>query len=279
MCERGVVKAMLAMAVLLAAPLCAQERDEERGRGPREEGRRKERGFWKDMAEGAEAKVRELKQAIETRTKQVKDMIRAYGEDDERVEKAKREIAELRETLEALMDRARGAFRRGGRRRGEREGRMDEQQAERALNFLREMGQVERAEELSNLRERNPRQFHREIREVMEWSRHMARLREEDPEAFELHQSAAKMEHESHKLAQACRKAQGDEREELRGKLAKRLSELFDMKMRIRQQEVQRVAEELKRMKERFESRRKGKSRIVERRLLQLTGEMEELEW
>lgn len=207
---------------------------------------------------------------------------RERGDDREEGEREVRRDRERPEGKRRDRDRPEGERRdrpRPEAREGERRDRPEGADVERVLHALREMGHGERAEQLRGLRQRQPDRFHAEMREAGEFVRHMREMRERDPEGFELHQRAARMERESHRMAEAVRRTEGDRREAAVRELRQHLNTLFDLKLRIRAREVERLERELKRLTERLDARRKAKEQIVDQRLRQLTGTQTEWEW
>ena len=84
---------------------------------------------------------------------------------------------------------------------------------------------------------------------------------------------ALSLEFESKELSMSYGKASDSEKKEIRGKLGKVLSELFDLKSRGQEIRVKRMEEDLGNLKKKLEKRKANKDKIVQQRLDQLTGE------
>ncbi|MBI4564787.1 MAG: hypothetical protein HY716_08875 [Planctomycetes bacterium] len=91
-----------------------------------------------------------------------------------------------------------------------------------------------------------------------------------------------KLEREEARLAGELRRTpveRGDEREQIRAKLQKVVSQLFDVRERERAQEVESLRRRLDDLTRLLEKRKANRDRIIERRLRHLQGEPDELEW
>jgi hypothetical protein len=120
----------------------------------------------------------------------------------------------------------------------------------------------------------------RECQEIQEFARGMMRLREENPEAFEAERETQALERRSHELGERVRHAEdAKEREDLRLKLTEVLEELFDIRENRREKEAEEIERELKRIRAMLEKRQGNRAKIIKRRIADLTGEGEALEW
>ncbi|MDA8132401.1 MAG: hypothetical protein M0011_12940 [Elusimicrobia bacterium] len=84
---------------------------------------------------------------------------------------------------------------------------------------------------------------------------------------------ALSLEFESKELSMSYGKASDSEKKEIKAKLSKALSELFDLKSKGQELRVKRMEEDLGNLKKRLEKRKANKDKIVQQRLDQLTGE------
>jgi len=100
------------------------------------------------------------------------------------------------------------------------------------------------------------------------------RLRETDPEMFELEQLDRRLDRESHELAEHYRRTpQGPAREEIRGKLREAVTRHFKARQERRELEVKRIEAQLDRLRGALERRSKEADTIIDRRMSQMLGE------
>ena len=83
-----------------------------------------------------------------------------------------------------------------------------------------------------------------------------------------------RMEQETHRLARQVRRAEGAERAELERELRERLAELLE-----RQERVEALERTLDEERETLRERRRNRDEILERRLRDLLGEGDVLDW
>ena len=89
----------------------------------------------------------------------------------------------------------------------------------------------------------------------------------------------ARMDAESRRLAREVRAAEGAEKERLRKELEQRLDEAFEKKLELRRQRIDRLREKLAEEQDQLETRKEAREEIIERRLRELLGEEDELDW
>jgi hypothetical protein len=203
------------------------------------------------------------------------------------------------------------------------------EQVERILRALRE-NDPERAEKLARVREKNPDEFMRLIREAgemllrrergregafppgapqspegmrrpspggegmppfgvggrgegperMQMQMQMERLRSENPAEFERLQRMRKMEEETQALAERIRRVESpEEKEKMTGRLRDLLGEMFDQRESGREREVAEMERRVAELRRILKERRDRKDEIVKRRMGQLLGREEVLEW
>jgi hypothetical protein len=100
------------------------------------------------------------------------------------------------------------------------------------------------------------------------------RMREADPEMFELEQNDERLDRESHELAEQNRRApEGPARDELRAKLKQTVARHYKARQERRQLEVKRLEAQLERLRGALEKRSKDSDAIIEHRVSQLLGE------
>ena len=110
----------------------------------------------------------------------------------------------------------------------------------------------------------------------MEGMPSLERLRETDPEMFELEQNDRRLDRESHELAEQYRRApEGRPRDELGAKLQETVKQHFKARQERRELEVKRLQAQLERLRGAVERRAKDADTIINQRISQLIGEEE----
>jgi hypothetical protein len=87
------------------------------------------------------------------------------------------------------------------------------------------------------------------------------------------------LERESMELARRARAAEGAERAQLEQELRAKLEEAFQAKLEVREERVQRLEDQLNEQQNLLEERRRNQNEIIERRLNDLMGQEDALDW
>jgi hypothetical protein len=98
-------------------------------------------------------------------------------------------------------------------------------------------------------------------------------------ERIEEHVEIARMEHEARRLAREARNASGAERSRLQQDLRESLDEIFDLKLDQRRLRVERLTEELEKQRNLLGQRSSARQEIIQRRINELMGEGDALDW
>lgn len=93
------------------------------------------------------------------------------------------------------------------------------------------------------------------------------------------HAEVADQEHEARELAREARQAEGAERRRLEEELRAKLGTIFDRKMELRQERIERLEREVQEQRSAFETRARARAEIIDRRLRELLGEEDVLDW
>jgi hypothetical protein len=113
-----------------------------------------------------------------------------------------------------------------------------------------------------------------EAAERMDGRSSLERLRETDPEMFELEQNDQRLERESHELAEQYHRApEGPARDAFRAKLQETVTRHFKARQERRELEVKRLQAQLERLRGAVKRRAKDADAIIDRRMSQLLGE------
>jgi hypothetical protein len=129
----------------------------------------------------------------------------------------------------------------------------------------------ERAERLERLRREHPAAYDRALMRLHHAARGLEHLRRTDRPAFDARVAIIRLEGEVNALAERLRAAATDaERKSLDRDLAAKLGELFDRKEAEQWRRLERMQEDLDRLKARLTRRKTLRSRIIEKRLNEL---------
>jgi len=97
-------------------------------------------------------------------------------------------------------------------------------------------------------------------------------LEQNDPEMAKLLQADFDLGSQCGQLAMQYRQAPKDQREAIKQKLEKTVTEHFEARQQRRLLELQRLEEELKRLRESIDKRKEAQSQIINRRVSELLG-------
>ncbi len=118
---------------------------------------------------------------------------------------------------------------------------------------------------------------------VADWifeQRDLEDMKQHDPEYYNESKKQADLEKEERRLTGLYRTAKTEvEKQSINKKLMVLLDQLFDEKLRLQKLDVRELESELSSIKRDIERREKNKQKIIERRLAELKGEDEDLEW
>lgn len=135
-------------------------------------------------------------------------------------------------------------------------------------------------ETLREIKEADPGRYNQILLENYRIMTELKELAKIDTEAYKDSLKAVKLEDESLKLAKHYRKATGeDEKGQITKKLKTILNELFVLREKERGRRIKQLEQELARLKESLNNRKKNKDTIVQQRLDELTGKKENLQW
>ena len=107
----------------------------------------------------------------------------------------------------------------------------------------------------------------------------MQRLEQDDPEMHKLVAEDNRLDREAAVTARRVLQAKSPEREKLEAELAVLVNKHFDVRQQRRELALARMEEELKRLREAIEERSKGRDTIVAKRIAELVGSDDRLEF
>jgi hypothetical protein len=104
-------------------------------------------------------------------------------------------------------------------------------------------------------------------------------LERNDPEMFKALKEEAELERQTLELSRQFRQAPKDRREELKKEIEVTVGKHFEVRQQRRLLEVKRLESEVQRLRDSIESRNKVRAEIIKRRIGELTGEGDELQF
>jgi len=103
-----------------------------------------------------------------------------------------------------------------------------------------------------------------------------------DPETLRLHGEIKELEMQTHGLGMKLRSLPAESKEdraEVQGKLKESVTKLFDLREQARAKEIDNLKKRLEELTRMIEKRKANRDQIIERRIRQLSGELDELDW
>jgi len=153
------------------------------------------------------------------------------------------------------------------------------EEREAAVQFLKEH-EPQRFAKLTELRESRPQDYERLLTQVAMEVKELRMLKDVDPKRYERRLEQRKLEYRSSDLAERIHgMQQGAEQEEMKKELRGVLSRLFDVRESEKESEVDRLEEEMARLRETLKKRKEAKDSIVDRRMNDMLGEEDDLRW
>lgn len=153
----------------------------------------------------------------------------------------------------------------------DREGRAPGPEEEREILAFIKQHNPEMAGHIHEARERKPELYRHKLKEFARMYR--------NPEMRQVFVRNMKSEARVRKAVEAYRRADGGEKESLKGELEAALNEQFDAKLAGHEMHLKRMQEEIARQKDRIAKRRSLKDKIVKKRLAEVSGDVEAWDW
>lgn len=157
--------------------------------------------------------------------------------------------------------------------------RYSEEEIKAALEFVKNNDPTF-YEELLNIQKNLPGEFNIIIGETVERNRDLERLKKESPEEYNDVMLILDYEKRERDLSRQYREAaSAEEKSRIETELTGVLKELFDLNLKQRQRELQRLEKELKNIKDEIEKRKTNKDKIIKNRFDEVTGKNDYLRW
>jgi hypothetical protein len=107
----------------------------------------------------------------------------------------------------------------------------------------------------------------------------MERLQQDDPEMHQLLVSDDELDRQALDIAQQIRSAKPEDRAKLKTELAEVVGKHFEVRQQRRELQIKRMEEELKRLRDAITTRNDWRGEIISKRVAELTGEVNPLEF
>ena len=107
----------------------------------------------------------------------------------------------------------------------------------------------------------------------------LMQMQRNDPEMFKLHVKDRGLEQQTLQLAEQYRRTPAEERAEIAKQLDKVVNQHFEVRQERRLLELKRMETEIDRLRKTIERRKEARDTIIKKRMAELTGERNELEF
>ncbi len=155
---------------------------------------------------------------------------------------------------------------------------LSEEQIQQVRDYIKQLdpGWLE---ELEKLQIEHPWQYDMKLKKAFADLEHLMTVKEFDRQRFEQLWRIRELEGESRSLGRDYQDASGAEKAERLKELRTVVKELFDLREKERQREIEKLEERLQSLKSTLETRRENKDKIVSHRVDELTGKAKQYEW
>jgi hypothetical protein len=135
-------------------------------------------------------------------------------------------------------------------------------------------------ENLQKIKEKNPEKYQRKLIKFWQEIRRELRLKNDDPQLYKQVRRMHELDHRCDSLAEEYRKTKDKSRHsEIRVELKTKLGELFVIREAEREAKISELEQEIKQLKEMAAQRQQKKDEIIQKRLDEMLGEGDKLEW
>jgi len=135
-------------------------------------------------------------------------------------------------------------------------------------------------QEIQDLKSGRPEIYLRVVSEGIRHMNFLEMMKMKDPKTYQRLMKEMKLDSGMRKLAKEYRESEDEKRKkEIKSQLTQLLNQIFDIRSENRAHEVDRMAKKVEELKQMLKKRKENKNLIVERKLKEITGQMEGLEW
>lgn len=156
---------------------------------------------------------------------------------------------------------------------------LSSEQEKEALEFIQIVAPF-RLDNLKKMKQFDSREYQRRLMDVLQTKMQLDLLKQTDPDQYQSRLDEIKMDQESNRLGEEYRKAGSQqEKDKIRMNLKAVLDQLFDIREKNKQFEIQHLEEQLAKLKGTMADRKKNKEQIVQNRLEDLIDEGNSMKW
>lgn len=137
----------------------------------------------------------------------------------------------------------------------------------------------EELEQYQKLARHRPPEAMEQFNDVAHEACELLEFKRRHPEAFEMRMDLRTLEHEAERISDSYAHRSTQEKGELKQQLQRTLSEAFSLKQELMQFELIQLRRELKELEALVEKREANQEAIIGRRLREVTGETDYLDW
>ena len=107
----------------------------------------------------------------------------------------------------------------------------------------------------------------------------LRRMQQDDPEMYKLLASDSELDGQALEISEQLRRAPSDEREKLKTALSDVVIKHFEVRQKRRELQLKRMEDEIKRLRDAIEARNAARDEIVNKRITELTGDANPLDF
>lgn len=138
----------------------------------------------------------------------------------------------------------------------------------------------DRYKEIQEIKGINPQVYKRIVFEGVNHWRHLMMIKSRDPEAYALMKKEMDYNKKLHSLMKQYKESKDEnQKKQLKSQISEVVNQLFDVRTQNRSKEISHLEEQVNQLKKMMEKRKANKKLIVERKIQELTGEMDGLQW
>ena len=158
-------------------------------------------------------------------------------------------------------------------------GRVSDTQVKKFEAWLK-VEDPDKYKEMQEMKEMNEHLYKRVVFEGVRHWQHLMMLKKKDPDAYALVKKEMTLNSKMQLLVKKYRESSNaSEKKQLKPQINEVLNQLFDVRTKNRSREVKKLQEQVAKLNKMLEKRKANKKLIVERKLQEVTGESDGLEW
>lgn len=134
--------------------------------------------------------------------------------------------------------------------------------------------------EIQEMKSNNPEIYKRIVFEGVRHYSFLKMMQKKDPESYQRLLKEMKLDGKLRRLSKEYRDSKDEaKKKELKAQMKPVVEQLFDIRTQNREREVKEISKKVKQLQEMIQKRKTNKNTIIERKLQEVTGEMQGMEW